>query len=330
MASLMDLARTVWFLARTGHRFRRALETPLMLEAGATPGLAYYGMISLWMDSTGVDLTELWERKAFEFFGLLSEYCMKIDRFADSPEGGQQYLANPKLWKIHPDFRPFVHAFACRLMDRGLSRPIRRELAHAIQSYRYTAAESLHQALQAGPLADPDFVLAHKEATSSAAFVTCIELLSIAHAIADPHRQQLRTAFSSWGMCLQISDDLSDLAQDYEKVQNIVASILINHPQEQARLAAAGFQSSKIPTLAPKTFARVEQLFEQYLERVQSSGLQERSVRELHSLARGLFWLGTARVSPRIFRGFVKRLLRMLGSRKWRTVEAGKQPAQTI
>jgi len=329
MAMFPDLVATLWFLAGTGLRFRRALETPRMLKAGATPGLAYYGMVSLWMDLAGVNLSELWERRAFELFGLLSEYCMQIDRFADTVSGGQHYLDDPHLWKRHPRFTPFVQALADRLQnDPSLSRATRRELLHVLQTYRYAANASLRDALQVGALADLQFVLRHKETTSSAAFSTCVDLLSIVHAVEQPRRAALQAVFIDWGMCLQVTDDLTDLAQDYGKVQNIVASILLSHPQELAALAAVEMKSGQIPMLAPETYAEVRAIFDRHLRRVASEALGGRSLKQMQAVARGLFWLGTTQFSPRVFRGYVKGILRLLGSHKWRPIAAGSLPAR--
>jgi hypothetical protein len=185
---------------------------------------------------------------------------------------------------------------------------------------------SLRQALQAGPLADIESVLQHKEATSGAAFGTCVDLLSITHEITDPLRATLRSAFFDWGMCLQITDDLTDLSQDYGKVQNIAASMLLGRPQEKLRLEAAGMRSSRLPALAPEAFADVCSLFEQYLSRVETSGLEERSIKQMRSVARCLFWMGMTRLSPLIFKSYIKGILRMLGSHKWRTARPETPP----
>ena len=176
MSTLADLVQTLWLLAGTARRFGRALETPLMAEVGAFPGLAYHTIVAMWMEFAGVDRAELWERRAFELFGLLSEYSLAIDRFVDTPEGGRHFQADPTLLGRHPDFVRYTTALARRLREKLLPRPVRRDLLRTIQAYRYAARESLLQAVQAGPLTDLEMVLNHKETTSGAAFCTCVDL----------------------------------------------------------------------------------------------------------------------------------------------------------
>jgi hypothetical protein len=296
-------------------RFKKALETPLMAQVGAFPGLAYHIIIAAWMDFAGVDQSELWKRRVFELFGLLSEYSMAIDQFVDTPEGGRYFQADPELLWRHPDFARYSAAMAYRIREKSLPRPVRYKLLQTIQAFRYAAIrESLLHAVRVGPLANLESVLSHKEATSGAVFGTCVDLMSIGHELPASERAKLRTGFTAWGMALQVTDDLRDLAIDYNSVQNIVASALLVRPTERTRLEAIGMHGYRLPDLAPETYAQVKSIFNGYLTQTKQSGLAEQPLNQLLAAARTLFWLGTVQGPARVFRGYVSMMLHALGS----------------
>ncbi|MFH1721532.1 MAG: hypothetical protein ABH950_02885 [Candidatus Altiarchaeota archaeon] len=139
------------------------------------------------------------------------------------------------------------------------------------------AIEAVEREEDQGPFAPIKEVIRLRDETTGNTGRAFARILNIRHAIPDEIGLPFEDATRNVAMTMQVKDDLTDIAIDWGRNQNLVIGILQGLPTERREVEERIKQGQRVTKRwlrihAPQTFQETYQLYQMYATRVNPSG----------------------------------------------------------
>jgi hypothetical protein len=234
-------------------------------------------MLGLWGRYAGVSVEEFRRHGTFEFAHFFKEYIHLVDDQIDGGQGATKPKLPASKLKSDPLNRAAVRMLAESLVRRAGDRDKLAGAVRIIQDSRRRAFAAIEREQALGPFATAEEVIRYKEETTANTSYAMFRVMDLLHDVPVLRARRVEDAIVNAMMVMQVKDDLTDIAEDYGRNQNLVVGYLKAHPEEdglvRGKIASDG--RVELPWLAenaPKTFMDAYKLRGRYLSRVNPAG----------------------------------------------------------